>query len=58
MAPRKHRTTTDLGEAKRQLVSVKTLVVSMGMPMSRVRALEDAISVIEQLEERNKQNVS
>jgi hypothetical protein len=57
MAPRKHRTTTDLGEAKRQLISVKTLAVSMGMPMARVRTLDDAISVIEQIEERTKKNV-
>jgi hypothetical protein len=57
MAPRKHRTTTDLGEAKRQLNNVKSMVVSLGLPMSKVRTLDDAINVINQLEQRTTENV-
>lgn len=54
MMARRARTVVDLAEAKKQLVAVKTLVVSLGMPMARVRNIDDAIKVVEQLEDRNK----
>jgi hypothetical protein len=53
MAPRRPKTAVDLGEARRQLVAVKTLVISLGMPMARIRNIDDALKVIDQLEERN-----
>jgi hypothetical protein len=54
MMARRSKTVVDLGHAKEQLVSVKTLVISLGLPMSKVRTLDDAIRVIEQLETRSK----
>lgn len=54
MAGRKHKTTVNLDEAKATMVAVKTLIVSLGLPYAKVRTIDDAISVIEQLEGRNK----
>lgn len=54
MMAKRHKTTVDLAEARQQLLNVKTLVVSLGLPYSKVRTLDDAINVVEQLEERNK----
>lgn len=54
MMAKRHKTTVDLMEARQQLLNVKTLVVSLGLPYSKVRTLDDAIRVVEQLEERNK----
>lgn len=54
MMARRTRAAVDLGHAKEQVVAVKTLVVSLGLPMSKVRTLDDAIRVIEQLETRSK----
>lgn len=54
MMAKRHKTTVDLMEARQQLVNVKTLVVSLGLPMSKIRTLDDAIRVVDQLDERNK----
>jgi hypothetical protein len=51
---KRHKTTVDLTEARQQLLNVKTLVISLGLPYSKVRTLDDAISVVNQLEEKDK----
>lgn len=46
---RKTKPTVDLDETTKQLEAVKTLVISLGLPYSNVRKLDDAISVITSL---------
>jgi hypothetical protein len=43
----------NLKEAAAQVTAVKTLLISLGMPMNRVRTMDDALRVIEQLEARS-----
>lgn len=49
MVSRKHRSSVDLVSTKTHLEQTKTLVVSLGLPYSKVRTLDDAIRVVDQL---------
>jgi len=53
MAPRK-KPTVNLDEARQQMESVKALVISLGLPYSQVRRLDDALAVVDTLEARAK----
>lgn len=53
MAPRKKQP-VDLAEARTQMESVKALVISLGLPYSQVRRIDDALAVVDTLEARTK----
>jgi len=53
MAPRK-KPAVDLEVARHHMNQVKALVVSLGLPYSQVRRIDDALAVVDTLEARAK----
>lgn len=54
MVGRKQKTNVDLAKAREQISQVKTLLISLGLPYAWVRTMDDALNVINNLEERTK----
>lgn len=52
MVGRKYKNSVDLDKAREQINQVKALVISSGLPYAWARTMDDALSVINNLEER------